>query len=190
MTKLYKENRKEWKTRVSTAIRENPKTFRMMDFGKNDDGNLLLSKDEFEDHFKGTYSSNIISMIWNELDKTDSNEVKFTTLHRFIQNITSNKRRERRNSVHDADWLFNVLKNMQFVHLDTDEGGTITKEEFIDGFKDKDIDKNLLEIVFNQIDINGDGDVTVMEFTRWQHKITPKKVKFYNKQLIKKKEKN
>ena len=100
LIELHKTNIKQWRITIATAIRENPNTFGIMDFGKNDDGNLLLSKEEFTEHFKGTYNDTIIDMIWDEMEKTDSNEVKFTTIHRFIQKSNIKSPHRRRESVH------------------------------------------------------------------------------------------
>ena len=52
---------------------------------------------------------------------------------------------------------------MQFVDLDYDQWGAIIQEEFYYGFKDKEIDTKLLDIVYKEMDVIGDGDITVME---------------------------
>ena len=61
--------------------------------------------------------------------------------------------------------------------MDKDEGGTIDRDEFHEQFLGKEVDKQILDLVFDEIDANGDGDITVMEFTKWQHNFTKKKMK-------------
>ena len=157
-------------------MRNNPAQFKIMDFGMQDDGDNLLTKEEFLSHFKGGYNDEMNELLWNAMDKTDTDQVKFMEIHRFVNKVKKPSKTPRRTSIHDANWLFEKLKAMQFVSLDTDQGGTIDRKEFHEQFAQSEVDDKVLDLVFDDIDANGDGDISVMEFTKWQHNFTKKKL--------------
>ena len=67
---------------------------------------------------------------------------------------------------------------MSFASLhEKDESGNITKEMFDSKFREAGVSETVLNLVFNEIDTNGDGDITVMEFTKWQHSLSKRQMK-------------
>ena len=103
MIAAYSKSKSKWRTKVARIIAANPERFQISQIGKQDDGNLLLSEEEFASHFENTpFNNELVSLIWNDLEKVknengkDTNEVTFTAVYRWVNLVKKRKKRSKR----------------------------------------------------------------------------------------------
>merc|ERR1712228_705143 len=71
----------------------------------------------------------------------------------------------------DHKWLFTKILHVQAAHLDADGSGEVDKDEFVNYFVHKiGFPQYIADAMFNDIDKDGDGNLSVMEYTRWKSK--------------------
>ena len=117
-------------------------------------------------------SDKFVECIFNDIDQFDKDEhdhstLKITTILRWI-NVK--KKRTNTEVQRDEKWLYRKLKETKFTELDDDENGELDLDEFQASFGREGVDASVVEIVFNAIDANGDGSVSVKEWFQWQSK--------------------
>ena len=168
LIKLYSKNKKQWQKKICAMIREHPSKFSILTVGVTDDGDNLYTFEEFKDHFKGVLNDKLLKLMYDDMDHVDENNIKFVAIHRWMNEVKVAKKIEIRK---DNKWLFEKLAPVQAADLDEDGGGTVDKKEFTDYMVDKiGIDKELALAIFNDIDANGDGDLSILEYARWKSK--------------------
>eukprot|EP01084_Bolivina_argentea_P267620 454340_1 len=72
----------------------------------------------------------------------------------------------------DENWLFNKLKHVQFKDIDTDENLVLDRAEFHAFFAFYGMDDKFVAIcdgIFDAIDANNDGTVSLIEWFTWQN---------------------
>ena len=74
----------------------------------------------------------------------------------------------------DGDWLYDMLKHTKFTDNDEDEGGTLNREEFHRYFDEMGVNPAITDHVFD--DTTKDGEISVMEWLRWQRKFDKDKL--------------
>merc|ERR1711933_27901 len=104
--------------------------------------------------------------------------IKFIAIHRWMNKVKIQKEAVIKK---DHKWLFTKILHVQASHLDSDGSGDVDKKEFVDYFVTKiGFDEQLANDIFNDIDVNGDGDLSIMEYTKWKNKHNkPDKLKKY-----------
>ena len=70
--------------------------------------------------------------------------------------------------IKDENWLFKKLKKMEFTDMDQDGNAGLDREEIHELFDKEVNDPKIIDVIFDAIDYDGDGDITPQEWTRWQ----------------------
>lgn len=169
LIKLHKQNKKKWHTQIATMIREHPDKFSILTVGVEDDGDNLYSFEEFKDHFKGAMDNeNLLKLIYDDMDHVEDDAIKFIAIHRWMNEVKVVKQKV---VEQDHKWLFSKIQPVQAAHLDADGSGEVDTKEFVDYFVNKcGVPEDLALAIFNDIDVNNDGDLSIMEYTRWKAK--------------------
>ena len=172
---MYKEDKKGWKAKICSIIRDKADVFEIMDIkGSLEDGSV--TKDDFINHFKGTFDDETVDNIWKDLEKIDNTDtVTIMEIHRW-----SNDRRRPTAAIenmqaepkHNEKWLYQKLKSMTFVDVDDSRVGYLTKASFFAHFKKEGVSERTAKKVFKQIDADNNGTISVKEFVLWQNNFT------------------
>ena len=168
-------DKKKWRTKVTKLIRENPQEYKLLDLKSKSDANAThLTNQQFKDALP-TLKSELIDCIFSDIDNIDDvqgdGKLKLTTITRWVNN---KKLAKKRIIIKDENWLFEKLKSFQFTDLDADEGGTIDREEIHEHFDKEGVDPEVTDVIFDVIDANGDGDISIREWFQWQQKFRKK----------------
>lgn len=170
---LHKENLSQWREEVSLIMRNKDEVFRVMDFGDATSGDHDdITEDEFKLHFKNTFDDEMIGWIWKDLKKTKSGGVTVMTVHRWINKIRRSTVSPRAEEPHNEKWLYTKLKNLTFIEVDDARVGYLTKDAFFSHFRKEGVSDATATKVFNQIDNDRNGTISVKEFITWQHNFT------------------
>merc|ERR1712048_110468 len=94
-------------------------------------------------------------------------QIRITTIVRWAHN---KKQKAQHIEIKDENFLFNKLKKYQFKDLDQDENGTLDREELHEHFDAEGVDPNITDVIFDNIDANGDADISIKEWFQWQMK--------------------
>eukprot|EP01084_Bolivina_argentea_P121229 214851_1 len=100
-------------------------------------------------------------------NNNNNNALKLTSILRWIN---EKKRQKDIIIVKDEEWLFHKLKKTQFTELDNDENFEVEYDEFQTYFDKQGVDTKISSVIFNNIDKNGDGSVSIKEWFQWQQK--------------------
>ena len=168
-------DKKKWRTKVTKLIRDNPQEYKLLDLKSKSDANAThLTNQQFKDALP-TLKSELIDCIFSDIDNIDDvqgdGKLKLTTITRWVNN---KKLAKKRIIIKDENWLFEKLKSFQFTDLDADEGGTIDREEIHEHFDKEGVDPEVTDVIFDVIDANGDGDISIREWFQWQQKFRKK----------------
>lgn len=173
-----------WRKKVTRLIRENPSEYKILEMGKSSSHQTHLTVTQFSEALPSLNSS-LIDCIFKDIDEIDDQQgdgkLKITTIVRWVNN---KKRVKEKIIIKDENWLYEKLKKMQFTHLDDDQNGTLDREELHNEFDNQVDDPNIIDIIFDVIDANGDGDISVKEWFQWQQKFRKKDLKKLFAQLI------
>merc|ERR1712154_197743 len=94
--------------------------------------------------------------------------VKFIAIHRWIHQV---KQQKQTTVVKDHKWLFTKVLHVQAAHLDADGDGEVDRQEFVNYFVHKiGFPSYIADAMFVDIDRDGSGTLSVMEYTRWKNK--------------------
>mmetsp|Transcript_22861 Transcript_22861/g.36722 ORF Transcript_22861/g.36722 Transcript_22861/m.36722 type:complete len:1193 (+) Transcript_22861:40-3618(+) len=183
LIELHGSNKKKWHTEIANMIREHPQKFGILTVGTHDDGDNELTFDEFKEHFQGAIENEkLLRLIYDDIDHCDATHIKFVAIHRWLNEVKKQRKTE---VVKDHKWLFEKLQPVQAAHLDEDGSGEVDRNEFTSYFVEKiGIDESLANAIFDDIDVNKDGDLSIMEYTRWKskHNKASKLKKFFDAQ--------
>merc|ERR1712130_701274 len=140
---------------------------------------LAKSKNDHSTHITMTQMEEVlpslkkplVEAIFADIDAVDDQQgdgkLKITTVIRWVNN---KKRRADNIEIKDENFLYNQLKNYQFKDLDIDENGTLDRDEMHAHFDKENVPPEITDILFNHIDSNGDGDISIKEWFQWQMK--------------------
>ena len=163
-------DKKEWRKEVTRLIREHPSSVNLLDIGKKHDHQTHLSITQFQEALPNL-SVPLVKAIFEDIDAVDDKhgdgQVRITTIVRWAHN---KKRRAHHIEIKDENFLFNKLKKYQFKDLDVDENGTLDREELHEHFDKEGVDPEITDVIFDNIDANGDGDISIKEWFQWQMK--------------------
>ena len=168
-------DKKQWRTKVTKLIRENPHEYKVLDLKSKADSHAThLTNQQFKEALP-TLKSDLIDCIFEDIDNIDDvqgdGKLKLTTITRWVNN---KKLAKKKIIIKDENWLFEKLKSFQFTDLDADEGGTIDREEIHEHFDKEGVDPAVTDVIFDVIDANGDGDISIREWFQWQQKFRKK----------------
>ena len=154
---------------ITKIIRDNPTQYKILELSQNSDATHVKEK-QFNEALP-KLKKDLIEIIFHDIDEIDDEQgdgqLKMTTIIRWV----NNKKRMREVVIlKDENFVYDKLKKFQFNELDADEGGTIDREEMHAHFKDEGVDPAIIDVVFDVIDANGDGDISVREWFQWQQK--------------------
>eukprot|EP01084_Bolivina_argentea_P185006 319054_1 len=194
LIKLHSTNKKKWKTDITKMMRDHPSKFSILTVGVKDDGDNLYTFEEFSSHFESSINNKqLLKLIYNDINHYDDTHIKFIAITNWVNDVKLQKETE---ITKDHKWLFTKILHVQAAHLDADGSGTVDREEFVNYFVTKiGFPSKVANAIFDDIDINNDGDLSIMEYTKWKSKHNkPDKLKKFldkiKKQIEKKKLQN
>eukprot|EP00490_Sorites_sp_Unknown_P012700 CAMPEP_0114694018 /NCGR_PEP_ID=MMETSP0191-20121206/69710_1 /TAXON_ID=126664 /ORGANISM="Sorites sp." /LENGTH=409 /DNA_ID=CAMNT_0001988385 /DNA_START=706 /DNA_END=1932 /DNA_ORIENTATION=+ len=158
-----------WRSNITKLFQKHEDYFQTLNI-KSEDGSLELDYKAFEKHFEGKISNKeLIKLIFNDMDQTKDGLIKITAIQRWINNVKTYTETIEPEIVKDEEWVINQLKIVNLSDIDIDDDNTVDIGEFMNFFKSNDIgiDENILNNIFDEIDGNGDGSISVIEFSKW-----------------------
>eukprot|EP01084_Bolivina_argentea_P132803 234355_1 len=183
---LYDSNHELWRTKIRGIIRANSDQFQnrlandgleftqaFSSLGLNDILVQYIVKDitEFDNDSND-----------NNVKKIKHNQLKATQILRWINN---KKRSNDPTIIKDENWLYDKLKQTQFKDMDTDQNMQLDRSEFhafFELYDATDTFVNICDAIFDNIDANKDGTVSLIEWFNWQHKFNKNDLhKLFNK---------
>jgi len=169
---LYTTDKQKWQQSIRAMIHAHPSKFRILNVGANEPSDYLFSFDEFASHFQGHQGSidnrELLRLIYDDMDSFDGTHIKFLAIHRWMNPVKAAKQT---GIVKDHHWLFAKLKDLQLAHFDADSSGKVSRDVFVAHFVSKEeVDEVLANRIFDDIDVNDDGDLSVMELAKWKSK--------------------
>eukprot|EP01083_Nonionella_stella_P267620 904107_1 len=174
----YNNNKKEWRKDITRLIRDNPMEYKILEMNKATSSHAThLTVTQFEQALP-TLKKPLIEAIFNDIDSIDDQQgdgkLKMTTIIRWVNN---KKRKAENVIIKDENFVYNKLKKFQFKDLDNDENGLLDREEMHLQFKDEGVEPFIIDALFDVIDANGDGDLSIKEWFIWQQKFKKKDLK-------------
>ncbi|KAM3145672.1 hypothetical protein pb186bvf_002218 [Paramecium bursaria] len=140
---------------VDNMVSDNAKQKLLEEFKSIDvDNDGMISQEELLAVYKSRKSSiDAVEEVQQLFEKVDTNRNGFIDYNEFLLASVNLKK------------MLNVdkLKKL-FNQLDKDHSGTLSKREILQLFRDLKLSKDKQAQIFRQIDINGDGEVTLEEF--------------------------
>eukprot|EP01083_Nonionella_stella_P005571 16093_1 len=131
----------------------------------------------------------LIQAIWSDIDAIDDHEgdgkLLITTVTRWLENKPFNpfepstKPTSTNPTItqEEENALYLKLKSVQFVGLDIDGNALLIREELQHYFMTQNVptpsffNDSIADIVFDNMDANDDGEITIKEWFQWQQKL-------------------
>lgn len=178
LLKLYETDRVRWHQEISLMVQSHPSKFEILNVGTTHDADGhdpatdLFTFEEFASHFVGhpgtIHNEKLLRLIYDDVEHAmeDDDHVKLIDIHLWF----NNKRKHRKSVVvRDEHWLYDQIAKIQIPDIDTDLSGDVDRDEFRAHFVDKcGIDSEIADAIFDDIDQNDDGRLSVLEYMKWK----------------------
>ena len=167
---LYDKNKKQWKSNMIKIIKKYPNEFKILNAGTNNELNYMNFKKIFK-----SFHEPLIQILFNEIlhscGNIDTKTIKFTGLSRYINNVNvPSKKKSKRNGKKNETWIYKEVKSKTLNDFDSNQDTKIDRKEFYEYFSIYNIDKQLLDILFDLIDTKKDDMIDPIEFAQFKNK--------------------
>eukprot|EP01083_Nonionella_stella_P111917 328622_1 len=132
-----------------------------------------LTKQQFEEGLP-LQTQSLIDALWNEIkaldDQQNDETLPRTTITQWISNDPPHSTSSVKTLVSDETVLYDKLKEMQFSHIDDNDNRLLDRNEVHKHLDPLGLDRHITDVLFDKIDRNGDGNISVMEWLQWKNK--------------------
>jgi len=93
LIELHRKNPAEFRKQITHIIRENPSKFGIMTVGLDEHGDHEgVTYEEFSNHFNKTLKSELIQILFNDIDGSHNGTIKIITIYHYVNHVKSHKK--------------------------------------------------------------------------------------------------